>query len=214
MTPSVQTAPGTAANLLFGSAADAAGPLARQITSAAGTELDRTLRRLPEPTRQAAVREAAAAAAGLLDVSLDGLLLAGWRLHHDLAGAARRTLGSAGSTELVTLVRHQVTAAAEPAVAVLVDGRQAATIRLGLTVQYDISALVAGIKSGLLAAIHAGSCDITATLAIQGTEVQTASRHLDLPGVLRVSPGIRLLPAGEYPAGRSLPHLRAGAQPA
>ena len=94
------------------------------------------------------------------------------------------------------------------------DGRQAATIRLGLTVQYDISALVAGIKAGLLAAIHAGSCDITATLAIQGTEAQTASRHLDLPGVLQVSPGIRLLPAGEYPAGRSLPHLRAGAQPA
>jgi hypothetical protein len=102
MTPSAPTAPGTAANLLFGSAADAAGPLAQQITSAAGAELDRTLRRLPEPTRQAAVREAAAAAAGLLDVSLDGLLLAGWRLHHDLAGAARRTLGSAGSTELVT----------------------------------------------------------------------------------------------------------------
>jgi hypothetical protein len=51
------------------------------------------------------------AAAGLLDVSLDGLLLAGWRLHYDLSGAARRTLGSAGSTELITLVRHLATAA-------------------------------------------------------------------------------------------------------
>ena len=73
---------------------------------------------------------------------------------------------------------------------------------------------MAGIKAGLLAAIHAGSCDITATLAIQGTEVQTASTHLDLPGVLQVSPGIRLLPAEAYPAAGSLPQLRAGAQPA
>jgi hypothetical protein len=31
--------------------------------------------------------------------------------------------------------------------------------------------------------------------------VQTASTHLDLPAVLRVSPGIRLLPAEEYPPG-------------
>ena len=214
MTPSVQAAPGTAANLLFGPGANAAEPLARQIMSAAGTEVDQTLRRLPQPTRQAALREAAAAAAGLLDGRLDGRLLAGWRLHHDLAGAARRTLASPGSTELVTLVRHQVTAAEEPAVAVLVDGRQAATIQLGLTVQYDISALVAGIRAGLLAAIHAGSCDITATLAIGGTDVQTAGTHLDLPGALQVRPGIRLLPAEEYPAASTLPSLRAGAQPA
>jgi hypothetical protein len=182
--------------------------------SAAGTELDQAWRRLPQPTRQAALRETAAAAAGLLDVRLDGLLLAGWRLHHDLAAAARRTLASPGSTELVALARHQVTTAQEPAVAVLVDGRQAATIELGLTVQYDISALEAGIKAGLLAAIHAGSCEITAALAIQGSEVQTATTHFDLPGVLQVSPGFRLLPAEAYPAASSLPRLSAGAQPA
>ena len=92
MTPSAAASPGTAANLLFGPGAHTAEPLARQIMSAAGTELDQAWRRLPQPTRQAALRETAAAAAGLLDVRLDGLLLAGWRLHHDLAAAARRTL--------------------------------------------------------------------------------------------------------------------------
>ena len=199
MTTTVNAGSGTAAGLLFGPGADAAEALARQILSVQA-DLDRTLRRLPEATRKAALREAAATAAGLLDVRLDGLLLAGWRLHHDLTGAARRTLASPGSTELVDLIRHEVTATQEPSVAVLVDGRQVGTIQLGLTAEFDISALVAGIKAGLLVAVHAGSCDVTVTLAIQGTEVQTASTHLDLPAVLTVSPGIRLLPAGDYPA--------------
>jgi hypothetical protein len=201
MTPTVQAGPGTAMTLLFGPGADAVEALGRQITSAE-TGLDRALGQLRPATRQAAVREAATAAAGLLDVRLDGLLLAGWRIHHDLTGAARRTLASPASTELVDLARHRVTAAQQPSVAVLVDGRQVATIQFGLTVEYDISALVAGIKAGLLVAVHAGSCDVTATLAVQGTEVQTASTHLDLPAVLTVSPGIRLLPAADYPAVR------------
>lgn len=199
MTTTVQAGPGTAANLLFGPGANAAEALAQQILSAP-TGLDQALERLPEATRHAAVREAAAAAAGLLDVDLDGLLLAGWRAHRDLTGAARRTLAVAGSTELVDLIRHQVSVAQEPSVAVLVDGRQVATIQLGLSVDFDISALVAGIKAGLLVAVHAGTCDLTATLAIQGADVLTATSHFDLPGVMRVSPGIALLPAADYPA--------------
>jgi hypothetical protein len=199
MTTTVQAGPGTATNLLFGPGANAAEALARQILSAP-TGLDQALERLPQATRQAAVREAAAAAAGLLDVDLDGLLLAGWRAHRDLTGAARRTLAVPGSTELVDLIRHQVSVAQEPSVAVLVDGRQVATIQLGLSVEFDVSALVAGIKAGLLVAVHAGSCDVTATLAIQGTGVLTATSHLDLPSVMQVSPGIPLLPAGDYPA--------------
>ena len=201
MTTTAHAGPGTAANLLFGPAAKTAEALAGQL------QLDRALDQLPEATRKAAVREAAAAAAGLLDVDLDGMLLAGWRMHHDLAGAARRTLATPGSTELVDLVRHQVSVSQEPSVAVVVDGRQVGTIELGLDVEFDITALVAGIKGGLLVAVHAGSCDVTATLTIQGAEVQSASTHLDLPAALTVTPGIRLLPAEDYPAG-SVPGAR------
>jgi hypothetical protein len=88
--------------------------------------------------------------------------------------------------------------AGRPSVTVMVDGRQVATIQLGLTVEFDISALVAGIKAGLLVAVHSGSCEVTATMAAQETDVLTASTHYDLPGVLAISPGIRLLPAEDY----------------
>ena len=150
MTP---TGPRTATELLFGPGASAAAALTAQLLSADGEgNLDRALQDLSPPTRQAAVREVAGAAAGLLDVDLAGLLVAGWRTHRDLTGAARRTLATPGSTELVDLIRHRVTTAQQPSVTVLVNGQQVATIQLRLTVEFDISALVAGIKAGLLPA--------------------------------------------------------------
>jgi hypothetical protein len=201
MTPAVPDYPRTATDLLFGSRAYTPQALARQITSAVtDANLDRALRRLPQETREAAVREAATTGAELLDVDLIGLLLAAWRTHRDLVGAARRTLAAPGSTELVDLTDHQITTTQQPSVEVLVDGRQVATLHLGLSIVFDVSVLVAGIKAGRLVALHSGSCDVTATLAVQGTDVLTRSVHLDLPGVIPLTPGIRLLPPEDYPA--------------
>jgi hypothetical protein len=67
-------------------------------------------------------------------------------------------------------------------------------------VEFDISALVAGIWGGLLVAVHAGSCEVTATLAAGTAGALTGSTYLHLPGVIPVSPGIRLLPAEDHPA--------------
>jgi hypothetical protein len=201
MTPAIQNSPRTATDLLFGSGANAPEALARQIGSA-GTDanLDRALRHLPQATREAAVREAATQASELLDVDLIGLLLAGWRAHHDLVSAARSTLAAPGSTELVDLIQHQITTTQQPSVAVLVDGHQVAILHLSLSIEFDISIVVAGIKAGLLVALHSGRCDVTAMLTIQGTDVLTKSAHLDLPGLIPLTPGIRLLSASSYPA--------------
>jgi hypothetical protein len=202
MTPAAQDRPSTILDLLFGGGEDAPGALAHEIASAGASEnLDRSLEDLPKVTREAAVREATTAAAGLLDVDLIGVLVAGWREHHDLAAAARRTLAAPGSTELVDVATHEITTTQQPSVGVLVDGRQVATLQLDLSAVFDVSALVAGISAGRLVAVHDGHCDITATLAIQGTDVVTRRAHLELPRVVPVSPGIRLLAARNYPVG-------------
>lgn len=199
MMPTVQGRPSTTLDLLFGPGQDAPGAMAQQILSA-GTDLRRALEDLPKATREAAIREATTSAAGLLDVDLIGLLVAGWRTHHDLTAAARRTLAAPGSTEVVDLATHQVTTTQQPSVSILVDGRQVATLQLGLSVVFDVRALVAGVGAGRLVAIHAGRCDVTATLALQGTDVVTRQAHLELPGVIPLSRGIRLLAARNYPA--------------
>ena len=156
------------------------------------------LDRLPQVTRDAAVREARAAVTGLLDVSLIGVLVSAWRTHEDLTSAARRTLAVPGTTELVPLAEHQITSVMHPYVTVFVDGDQVTTIHLDLSLLFDVQAVLAGIRDGQLVALQSGHCDVTATLAIEKTDVASRRVSFTLPGVIPLNPGIRLLSDMSY----------------
>jgi len=192
----------TALDLLFGPGTNAAETLADEILSPGGDQnLGRALAHLPEMTRKAAVQEAATTAAALLKVDLIDVLARGWREHREIVAAARRTLAAPLSTELVSMATHQVTLEQRPSVSVLVDGQKVATLELGLSIVFDVNALLLGISGGRLIAVHSGRCEITGTLAVQGTDLLVKRTHLELPGVISLRRGIRLLPIGEYPAG-------------
>jgi CHAT domain-containing protein len=192
----------SAVDLLFGPDADAAETLAGEILSPGGDQnLGRALAALPEMTRKAAAQEAATTAAALLKVDLVGVLVRGWREHRDVVSAARRTLAAPGSAELVSMSSHEVTLDQRPSVSVLVDGQRVATLELGLSIVFGVNALLLGISGGRLTGVRSGRCDITATLAVQGTDLLVRRAHLELPGIVSSRWGIRLLPADEYPAG-------------
>ena len=214
MTTAGQGSTPTALDLLFGSDADAAEILAGEILSPGrDQDLSRALAHLPEMTRKAAVQEAAAAAAGLLKVDLIGVLARGWREHRDIVSAARRTLAAPASTELVSMAAHEVTLEQHPSVSVLVDGQRMATLELGLSIVLDVNALLLLISGGRLVAVRSGRCDITATLAVQGTDLLVRQAHLELPGAIPLGQGIRLLPVGEYPVRADLPGEGTGREP-
>ena len=90
--------------------------------------------------------------------------------------------------------------AQQPYVHVLIDNKHVATVQLGLSLVFDVNTLEAGIKVGRLVAIHAGTV-ISPELAIQGRNVITKPARIQLAGVIPVTPGVRLLPSSEYPAG-------------
>jgi hypothetical protein len=188
----------TAADLLFGSPEGAHEALARHVM-AAGRTTAPAFERLPRVTREAAVREAAVAAVGLLKVDLMEVLVTGWREHRDIFSAARRTLDMPGSKELVGLAPHRITTGQQPAVSILVDGHRVHTLQLGLSIFFEVTGLVAGIHAGRLAAIHAGRGDLGLALTIHELEVLTKRTHLELPGVRSLTRGFRLLPASAYP---------------
>ena len=214
MTTAGQGSTPTALDLLFGPDTDAAETLAGEILSpGADQDLGRALAHLPEMTRKAAVQEAATAAAGLLKVDLIGVLVRGWREHRDIVSAARRTLAAPASTELVSMSEHEVTLEQRPSVSVLVDGQRVATLELGLSIVFDVNALLLLISGGRLVAVHSGRCEITATLAVQGTDLLVRQAHLELPGVIPLGRGIRLLTVGEYPARADLPGECTGSEP-
>jgi hypothetical protein len=204
-TATVGRAP-TALELLFGPNTDAAEALTGEILSPGGDQnLGRALAQLPETTRRAAAREAAATAAALLKVDLAGVLVRGWREHRDIVSAARRTLAAPGSTELVSVSSHQIKLDQQPSISVLVDGQRVATLQLGLSIVFDLNAVLLGISGGRLTGVRSGRCDITAALAVQGTDLLVRRAHLELPGVISLRRGIRLLPTDEYPAGGEPP---------
>jgi len=193
--------PDTALAVLFGPGQDTPAAIAQRLRSAdLGADLGRVLDRVPPLTRDAAIRQVSATATELLDVNLADVVAAGWRQHEDLTGAARRTLAAPGSTELVELASHRLTAHQDPYVSVLVDGHQVGTVRFRITLGFSVSPLLAEVRQGRLAAVHSGRCQVTATLAVQDITVVSEQGQLDLPGMVTLRHGIRLLPAHEYPA--------------
>jgi hypothetical protein len=123
----------------------------------------------------------------------------GWREHQDIVSAARRTLAAPGSSELVSMSSHEIRLDQRPSISVLVDGQRVATLHLGLSIVFDLNALLLGISGGRLTGVRSGRCDITASLAVQGTDLLARRAHLELPGVISLRRGIRLLPIDEYP---------------
>jgi hypothetical protein len=215
MTTAGQGRTPTALDLLFGPDADAAETLAGEILSPGGDQsLGRAIAHLSETTRQAAAQEAATTMAALLKADLAGVLVGGWREHRDIVSAARRTLAAPGRTELVSMATHEVTLDQRPSVGVLVDGLQVATVQFGLSIAFDVNALLLGISGGRLVTVRSGRCDITATLAVQGTDLFVRHAHLELPDVFRLRRGIRLLPVDAYPAGEDVPSEFPGSEPA
>jgi hypothetical protein len=198
----VPTHPDTALTLLFGPGDRTPDTLMDTIlTAGSGGDLDRALKKLPPLTRDAAAREVTTATAELLDINLIDVLLRGWREYADLTSAARRTLAAPGTTELVSLASHRVTMSQQPSVAVLVDGRQVANLRLGLSLVFEVKAVLARVRAGRLVAVISGSCDVTATLAIDDIDIVSKQAHLELPGEAALTKPLRLLPARDYPPG-------------
>jgi hypothetical protein len=188
----------TAADLLFGTTKGAHEELTRHVMSA-GRTTARAFERLPRVTREAAVREAAVVAVGLLKIDLMEVLVSGWREHRDIFTAARRTLDIPGSKELVGLAPHRITTVQQPSVGILVDGHRVHTLQLGLSIFFEVTGLVAGIHAGRLAGIHAGRGDLGLALTVHELEVLTKRSHLELPGVKSLRRGFKLLPASAYP---------------
>jgi hypothetical protein len=188
----------TAGDLLFGTHEKAQEALAKHVM-ADGRAFARSLVHLPRVTREAAVREAAVAAAGLLKVDLIEVLVSGWREQRDIFTAARRTLATPGSKELVGLAPHRISTMQQPAVGILIDGKRVHTLQLGLSIFFEVTGLVAGISHGRLDRVHAGRGHVGVALTIHEIEVLTKRSHLELPGQAGLSRGFRLLPASHYP---------------
>jgi hypothetical protein len=201
MSTAIPSQPLTADVFLFGDAKDdSVQALAHALheQGVLGT-LGEGAAKLSRAGRKAANDQVAAAAHGLLDLDLGGLVIAAWGKWADLTAAAKRTFATPDSSEVVELATHTITSAHHPFVELLVNDVHVATVHFQLAVKFVVKALVATVQHGRLVAVHAGECELTATLAAEGRQLAKREAHLQLPVLVRLGGGIPLLHDLEAP---------------
>jgi hypothetical protein len=76
-----------------------------------------------------------------------------------------------------------------------------ADLRLGLSLVFEVKAVLARVRAGQLVAVVSGNCDVTATLAIDDIDIVSKQAQFELPGEAALTKPLRLLPARDYPPG-------------
>jgi hypothetical protein len=137
---------------------------------------------LPAAVARAQLGEVKDALPRLLNVNIAELIVEGWRKQPDLVGAMTRTSGEGASTERLELAAQRLQITLEPTVAVLVDGRQVATLHVAANVTCDMGPSAIVVRNGLIDQAR-GESDVVIQLTIEGVEVVTAGRRLELADV-------------------------------
>lgn len=210
MTTTELPQPRTVRTILFDREDNAVGALKEALASSpvAGV-LDTALAGLSSATRNAAVGEVSNAVSGLLSLDLADILLAGWRKHGALVAAARRTATAPDTQELVEMVTHTINWSDEPYVELFVDELRVATVRLHLTLDLDVQALVAAVARGRLVGVRSGRCIFRAALSAEEVRLAERTADIELPLVLPLGSGVPLLlphsgqPMGSESRGRA-----------
>lgn len=140
-------------------------------------------------------REVATEASGLLSLNLLDLAVAGWKRYEALTKAARRTRDAPTTEEIVALATHRIESSHHPTIELFIDGKSVGTIKVELSVAFDIAGVLAVVRQGRLTAIRCGNCTVIGTLAIEKTVAAQRQRRFDLPGAVRLHDGVVLLEA-------------------
>jgi len=144
--------------------------------------------------QSAAGREVTGATLRLLEFDLGAVLLAGWQTAAALVNAARSTLNVPGSTEVVELASHRVSAVHQPAVDVLFDGHTVASLGLEIRAMFEVQSLVGTVRAGRLVNVECGQCDATVVVLAAGQELARRTGRFDAPLLIKIgAAGVPLL---------------------
>ncbi len=138
-------------------------------------------------------REVATEASGLLALNLLDLAVTGWKRYEALIKTARRTREAPKTEEIVALATHRIESSHHPTIELFIDGKSVATIKVDLSVAFDIDGVLAVVSQARLMSIRSGNCTVTGTLAIEKTVLAQRQHPLDLPGAVRLRNGVALL---------------------
>lgn len=127
-------------------------------------------------------------------LDLASLVIEGWRTYNKLIEAARRSQSAPERPEKVVLNTHQITSAHHPTIDVIVNETQRCSVRLSLTITFDLHLVRAVVQNGALVALESGSCLISVALSIEDVPGEIKrERELPASAVIRLHSPVPLL---------------------
>jgi len=176
----------TASAFLFGEDQDTGQALARALDEGGVlSSKDAAMRLVTYSIRKAAEDEVAVVADGLLGLDLGDLVIAGWRKQAKLAAAAEHTAANPGSSVLVELATHRISSVHRPYVELLLNQQHLTNVNFELDIELVVTALAVTVRDGHVVSLHAGNCDVSATLAAEGIRLASRQGRFELPLVVR-----------------------------
>src|SRR5262245_21250640 len=183
----------TLAQILFEQGEDAMRAAIAQ-GDASGSIEERFAKELSSRLRAIVLDEIVSVMRRVLGVAVVDLLAAGWKKSEPLAAAARRSVQTPGSTEIVELLDHRITSTHRPGVDVTVDGVTVAEIRLDIEIVIELHGLTAVVTEGRLSALRTGRGEATLDVSLDGTPLPPVTRPIDLEIEIDLGQGIPLIP--------------------
>ena len=192
MTATADASPLTASVFLFPERQDTGQALAEALDSQGVLRTKNLTALTTQVVRQAAEHQVGLVADGLLNLDLGDLVIAGWRKQAELADAAERTAANPGTSQVVKLATHRISSVHRPYVELLLDDVHLTNVNFELDIEFVVTALAVTVRDGHVVSLHAGDCDVTATLAAEGIRLASRQDHLELPLVVRWPLRLRL----------------------
>lgn len=152
--------------------------------------------RLSTAGSNAVCDEIANVSAGLAELDVFDLIVAGVKKHGELSEAARRSVLPPKTDELVQLAQHRIVSKHEPSVELQVDGKTVGSLDFGLKINFLIYALTATVSDGDLVRLHSGDVHVSAKLSWEDLTLFERETDLEIQSVIALT-GIPLITNAE-----------------
>jgi hypothetical protein len=130
----------------------------------------------------------------LQQLDLSSLVIEGWRTYNKLIEAAHRSRSNPERPEKVVLNTHQIISKHQPTIDLIINETQRYSIRLSLTITFDLHLVRAVVQNGALVALESGSCLVSVTLGIEDVPGEIKrERELPAAAVIRLHSPVPLL---------------------
>lgn len=121
----------------------------------------------------------------ILDISLEGILVSGWKKYATIAEALERSKKSPQKTIYLSLSKHKIVSEHHPHIEIYLNEKMIEKIVFDIKLQLTLEGFVLEIKNGEVAAVETGKCGATGRMTYKDIILfEKKSQKIELPGKL------------------------------